>query len=276
LMYGRRGVVIEVISAVDIALWDIIGKATGQPVYKLVGGKTKEKIRVYATGNNTARHKELGFTAVKPAMPHGPADGELGMRKNEAIVRQVRDILGDEAEIRIDCYMGWDVPYTIEMARRLRDYRITWIEEPVLPDHIDSYLRIKDAVKDILITGGEHEYTRFGFKELIERRAVDVLQPDIYRAGGLTELKRISAWASAYDLPVVPHGVGAPSYHLVMSNVNSPIAEYVDILADGGEWLFTGDVVPEKGYVELSERPGFGYELNEGVIDGRVTPVPVW
>lgn len=275
VMYGRRGVAIEAISGIDLALWDLLGKACGQPVYKLIGGQTKDRLPAYVTGNLTERHLAEGFRDVKIALPHGPADGEQGLRRNEEMMRRTREFVGPEGDIMLDCYMALTVPYTIELVRRLGPYRIRWIEEPLLPDDIDGLLRIKDAV-DITISGGEHEYTRFGFRELIERRALDLLQPDIYRAGGLTELRKIAAMASAYHLPVIPHGVGAPTYHFVMATPNSPKAEFVDVFAQGGELMLEGEPVPANGFIELSSESGFGYRLNRRAIEGDARIAPIW
>jgi L-rhamnonate dehydratase len=275
LMYGRKGMALDAISGIDIALWDLVGKATGKPVYKLIGGQTKDRLRAYMTGNLTEKHLREGFRDVKLAVPCGPADGEEGLRKNEELVRRTRELIGPDGDIMLDCYMGLNVPYTIELARRLRDYRILWIEEPVMPDQIDAYRRIRDAV-DVQISGGEHEYSRYGFRDLIEKQAVDILQPDIYRAGGLSELRKIAAMASAYDMPVIPHGIGAPTYHFIMATPNSPRAEFVDIFAQGGELLLQGDPVPQGGWLELSDAPGFGYRLNERALRGEVRIAPLW
>ncbi|HZT68483.1 MAG TPA: enolase C-terminal domain-like protein [Terriglobia bacterium] len=274
--YGRKGVAIEAISGVDLALWDLLGKALGAPVYQLAGGRTKDRIPVYVTGNLTERHMREGFRHVKLAVPHGPADGQEGMKKNIELVARTRELIGPESDIMLDCYMALDVPYAIALAKAVAEYKVLWIEEPVPPDQIDSYRRIKDAVPDILITGGEHEFTRYGFRDLIEKKAVDVLQPDIYRAGGLSELKKIAAMASAYDLPVIPHGVGAPTYHFVMSTHNAPRAEFVDIFAQGGKPLLKGEPQPQGGYVDLSPAPGFGYDLDEEVLSGKSSPALIW
>ncbi len=274
--YGRKGVAIEAISGVDLALWDLLGKALGAPVYQLAGGRTKDRIPVYVTGNLTERHMREGFRHVKLAVPHGPADGQEGMKKNIELVARTRELIGPESDIMLDCYMALDVPYAIALAKAVAEYKVLWIEEPVPPDQIDSYRRIKDAVPDILITGGEHEFTRYGFRDLIEKKAVDVLQPDIYRAGGLSELKKIAAMASAYDLPVIPHGVGAPTYHFVMSTHNAPRAEFVDIFAQGGKPLLKGEPQPQGGYVDLNPAPGFGYDLDEEVLSGKSSPALIW
>jgi L-rhamnonate dehydratase len=275
VMYGRRGLAIEALSAIDIALWDIAGKAAGKPAYRLIGNCVKERLRSYVTSNLTERHLKQGFRDIKLALPRGPADGESGLRENEDLVMRTRELLGPEGDIMLDCYMSLDVPYCIELARRVRDYRIRWIEEPVLPDLVEDYLRIKDAI-DIPLAGGEHEFTRFGFRELIERGAVDVVQPDVYRAGGVTELRRIAAMAAARGLPVVPHGIGAPTYHFVMATPNAPVAEFVDIFAQGGELLLSGEPVPKGGWIELGDAPGFGYTLNERAVAGDVPVAPIW
>ena len=274
--YGRKGAVIEVMSGIDIALWDLVGKATGQPVYNLIGGKTKEKIPAYVTGNHTEQHLAAGFRDVKLAVPHGPADGREGLRKNVELVGKTRQLLGPDGDIMLDCYMALDVPYTIQLAKAVAEFKVLWIEEPVPPDQIDSYRRIKDAVPDILITGGEHEFTRYGFRDLIEKKAVDILQPDIYRAGGISELKKIAAMASAYNLPVIPHGVGAPTYHFVIATNNSPRAEFVDIYAQGGRPILKGEPEPKNGFIELSAAPGFGYELDEEILSGKASAALIW
>ena len=274
--YGRRGAVIEVMSGIDLALWDLVGKALGQPVYNLIGGRTKDRIPVYVTGNLTERHLQEGFRDVKLALLHGPADGREGLRANIELVERTRKLIGPDGDIMLDCYMALDVPYTIALAKAVAEFRVLWIEEPVPPDQIDSYRRIKDALPDILITGGEHEYTRYGFRELIEKRAVDILQPDIYRAGGLSELMKIAAMASAYNLPVIPHGVGAPTYHFVMATSNAPRAEFVDIFAQGGGPLLKGEPQPKNGFLELSAAPGFGYELDEDVLSGATPAALIW
>ena len=273
--HGRKGAALSAISGIDIALWDVKGKALRKPVYELIGGKTKERVRAYATGIYTERHKEMGFRDVKIPVRYGPADGKEGLRKNEQDMKRTRELIGPDGDIMLDCYMALDVPYTIQLAKLAREYGVKWIEEPVLPDKVDSYRRIKDAVPDIMITGGEHEFTRYGFKELLEKRAVDLVQPDISRAGGISELKKIAAMASAYDIPIIPHGIGAPTYHFVMATANSPMAEYWDVYASGGEPVFSGEPTVSDGYVVFSDRPGLGYELNPKVLAGA-RPAPQW
>jgi L-rhamnonate dehydratase len=282
LNYGRKGLVLEAISAADIALWDILGKATGQPVYNLLGGRTRERIPVYAS--RLYAHKDLdwlarqaegfrkqGFAAMKQRFGYGPGDGLAGMRKNLELVRAVREAVGPEIELMADAYMGWDVTYAIRMIRMLEDagMNLKWIEEPVIPDDIEGYARIRRAVSTP-VSGGEHEFTRYGYRELIRREAVDILQPDVNRIGGITEARRIWAMAAAYDIPVIPHAGQLHNYHLVMSHLNSPMAEYFPSPLDGGAldddtlfWeLFTGEPRAEQGFIRMPDRPGLGLELN--------------
>ncbi len=275
LMYAG-GLALEAISGIDLALWDLLGKALGQPVYRLLGGKTKDRIPAYVTGNLTERHLAEGFRSVKIALPHAPAGGREGFRQNVALLEATRRRIGDEGELMVDCYQSLDVPYAIELARAARDLRVRWLEEPFASRDVDSLLRLKDAVPEMLYTAGEHLYSRWEFRELVERRAVDILQPDIYRAGGISELRKIAAYASVYHLPVIPHGIGAPTYHLVAATHNSPRAEFVDVFAQGGELLLEGEPQPAGGWIDLGEEPGFGYRLNQRALRGEVAIAPIW
>jgi L-alanine-DL-glutamate epimerase-like enolase superfamily enzyme len=283
LNYGRKGVVLEAISAVDIALWDIMGKTTGHPVYNLLGGKTREKIRVY--GSRLYANRDLdalalqaqefvkrGFTALKQRFGFGPRDGIHGMRSNLELIRTVRQAVGPDVELMADAYMGWDVPYAIRMIRMIEDagIQLNWVEEPVIPDDIDGYAEVRRAVKTP-ISGGEHEFTRYGFRDLIAKRAVDILQPDVNRVGGITEARKIWAMAAAHNIPVIPHAGQMHNYHLVMSHLNSPLAEYLPPASQEGALdddtlffeIFTGDPLAVEGHVELPVQPGLGLELNE-------------
>jgi L-rhamnonate dehydratase len=275
-MYGRSGVALEVISAIDIALWDLIGHITGRPVYELIGGRTRDRIRAYVTGNLTDRHLAEGFHDVKLALLHGPSDGKEGLRANAGMIEQTRQKAGPDADIMLDCYMGLDLPYAIQLAKIAREFGVLWMEEPFPPEQVDDYLRLKQAAPDLLLAAGEHEFSRWAFRPLLENRAVDIIQPDIYRVGGLSESKKIAAYASVYGIPVIPHGIGAPTYHFVISTPNSPRAEFVDVFAQGNELLLEGEPVPQNGYIELSRAPGFGYKLNERVLRGEAQAAPIW
>jgi L-rhamnonate dehydratase len=280
--YGRKGLAIESISAVDIALWDLIGKALGQPVYNLLGGKTRDRIRVYASrlyarddlellAREAAAFKAQGFTAMKQRFGFGPLHGPEGMRKNLALIRTVREAVGPEIDLMADAYMGWDVPYAIRMIRMIEDagLNLHWVEEPLIPDDIEGHARIRRAVSTP-ISGGEHEFTRYGFRELIRREAVDILQPDVNRVGGITEARKIWALAAAENMRVIPHAGQAHNFHLVMAHLNSPMAEYFPSTSEGAPldddtlfWeLFQGEPLAVDGHVTLSSKPGLGLELN--------------
>jgi L-rhamnonate dehydratase len=272
LPYGRKGLPIMAISAIDIALWDIVGKATGLPVYKLLGGKTKESLPVYSTGNDVAFYHQLGFTGFKLAMPHGPVDGWAGMKANLALIEQTREIIGPDGEIMLDCYMAWNVDYTLRMARAMEPYRVRWIEESLPPDDYDGYAEIT-AKSEVPIATGEHEYTRWGFKELIARRCCHILQPDLMWVGGISEARKIAAMASAWGLDVIPHGGGLHPWgvHFMTSQVNCPLAEWV-VVGNAGEEnpirplfpYFDGAPVPKNGSIQPTETPGLGISVREG------------
>jgi len=286
--FGRKGVTIEAISAVDIALWDLMGKITGQPVYNLLGGRTRERIRVYASrlyanhdldhlASEAASFRRQGFTAVKQRFGYGPADGPAGIRANIALLKTVREAVGPDVEISADAYMGWDVPYAIRIIRMIEDagLHLAWVEEPVIPDDIEGYAQIRKAVSTP-ISGGEHEFTRYGFRDLIARESVDILQPDVNRAGGITEARKIWALAGAHGLRVIPHAGQSHNYHLVISHFNSPIAEYFPPPDEGAPldddtlfWeIFRGEPKAQDGHIILSGLPGLGLELNMDRIRG--------
>ena len=285
--YGRKGMALEAISAIDIALWDIMGKATGQPVYNLLGGRTRDRIQAYASklyatedldqlAAEAQGYLDQGFTAMKQRFAYGPREGQAGMRRNVELVRTVRNVVGSDVTLAADAYMGWDVPYAIRMVKMLEEagLNLAWVEEPVMPDDVAGYARIAAEV-DTLISGGEHEFTRYGFRELIERRAVDIVQLDVNRAGGITEARKIWAMAAAHDLPVLPHSGQMHNAHLIMAHMNSPLAEYFPPpvgVPDGNElfWtLFVGEPRAENGYITLPEKPGLGIEINWEVVNAQ-------
>jgi len=277
IFYGRGGFSQSIISAIDIALWDAKGKIAGQPVYNLLGGRTRVELPVYYTGYDPDALRRYGIRNMKIAVPYGPAHGEAGMAANEAAVARAREVLGNKAFIALDIYMSWDVPYTLRMYERLHQYRIEWLEEPVMPDDYDGYRAIRSSV-DTMVTGGEHEYTLAGFRRLIEDGCVDIVQPDIYRAGGPTALRKVAAIAKSHHVKLVCHGIGTPTYHFLatLGPELAPFAEYVDIYKDTTQnWILSDDPRPQDGKITLGDAPGFGYELNPAAFenDGGVTPI---
>jgi L-rhamnonate dehydratase len=269
MYYGRAGIAINAISGVDLALWDLVGNALGMPVYRLLGGETKPRIPSYCTGNDIEQHLEFGFKRFKLAVPYGPADGREGMRKNTDLVKRTREQAGPDADIMLDCWMSWTERYTVEMAEMVAPHRVYWMEECLQPHDYDGFGRLNAEIRSTRIATGEHEYTRYGFRQLLEHRAASIWQPDIHWCGGLTELRRIGALAAAYDIPVIPHGGGSQdSVHFIMATTNSPWAELF-MPAPGGPpevyRRFEEDNSitrgPEGIYMRPSEKPGFGWEI---------------
>jgi L-rhamnonate dehydratase len=269
LYYGRKGLVIHAISAVDLALWDIIGQALGMPVYKLLGGETKARIPAYCTGNDLEQHVEFGYKKLKLAVPYGPADGREGMKKNVQLVEKTRNLLGPDGEIMLDCWMALAERYTVEFAEMVEPYRVYWMEECLPPDDYAGFGRLNAKIQSTRIVTGEHEYTRYGFQLLLDYGAAAIWQPDMSWCGGLTELRRIGALAAANDIPVIPHGGwrgGGP--HYIMATTNSPWCEMFMPPPGGPDEVyrrFEEDYNITRGpdgiYMRPSERPGFGLEL---------------
>jgi len=278
MAFGRKGIGMVAISAVDIALWDLLGKSAKQPVFRLLGGRTKARIPVYASrlysvelselAGEAKRYKNEGYRAMKLRFGWGPADGAGGMRKNLDLVRTVREAVGDEIDIMADAYMGWTLDYAKRMLPLLEPFHLRWLEEPVIPDDIHGYAELKSYGR-IPIAGGEHEFTLYGFRELLEAHALDYIQFDTNRVGGITQARKIAALAEAHSVPIIPHAGQVHNYHLVMASLNSPMAEYfpmVDVEV-GNElfwYIFSGEPRAKDGCVDLDDNlPGLGLTVNE-------------
>jgi L-rhamnonate dehydratase len=271
--YGRRGLGTMAISGIDLALWDIAGKAAGLPVYKLAGGATKPKVPVYFTSNNVKLGLELGCKGFKLAIDVA-APGREGMKGIVDRVAEVRAQIGPDADLMFDCLARFDVPYTLELAERLAPYHVRWIEEPIDPDDTAGYEALCAQVRGTLIASGEHEYTRFGFADLIRHKAVQVLQPDISWSGGFTELRRIAALADRAGLPLVPHRGGSRfGIHFIMATPSCQLAESFGIGEHGNELMQALTPRFEKGFAYAPEDPGFGVELNEAILKKVAVPV---
>ena len=278
--YGRKGLPIMAISAVDLALWDLLGKQRQEPVYALIGGKVMDEIHMYATTPNPEYAKRMGFWGAKMPLSYGPGDGREGLLKNYRIAADARDKVGDSFELMYDCWMALDVPYTIELAKSLEPLRLRWLEEFLPPDDYDGLLEVRKAVKSCWLTTGEHEYTRYGFMEILKRRCIDVLQPDLTWCGGLSEALKIADLAKAYNVNVVPHVSSAYSYHFAMSQTNCPFSEFIIRGAKGNkivpvyQELFEDEPLPINGRIKLTDKPGWGMTLNrKGVNLSRPFPV---
>ncbi len=282
MAFGRKGIGMTAISAVDIALWDILGKSAKQPVYRLLGGKTKPRIPVYASrlysvplqklAAEAAQYKAAGYKAMKLRFGWGPTDGAAGMQHNVNLVRTVRETVGDGIDVMADAYMGWTLDYAKRMLPLLEPFHLRWLEEPVVPDDIRGYAELKSYGR-VPIAGGEHEFTLYGFRELLEAKAVDYIQFDTNRVGGISQARKIAALADAHSVPVIPHAGQMHNYHVVMASLNSPMAEYfpqVDVEV-GNElfwYIFDGEPQAKDGFIDLDEElPGLGLTVNEKALE---------
>jgi L-rhamnonate dehydratase len=270
MFYGRKGLPVAVISVIDLALWDLLGKLRGEPVYQLIGGAARDRLPFYCTGPEPAAAKAMGFWGAKVPLPCCPDEGHAGLRRNVEFLRRHRAAVGPDFPLMVDCYMSLDVSYTIDLVKACADLDINWWEECLSPDDTDGYALLKRAHPTAKFTTGEHEYSRFGFRKLIEGRNLDIIQPDVMWLGGMTELLRVAALAASYDVPVVPHASSAYSYHFVMSQPNTPFQEYLANSPDGKSVLpvfgdlFVDEPVPMNGFLTAADldKPGFGLTLN--------------
>ena len=278
MAFGRKGIGMAAISAVDIALWDLLGKSAKQPVYRLLGGRTKPRIPVYASrlysialdqlAAEARRYKDEGFKAMKLRFGWGPTDGAVGMQRNVELVRTIREAVGDDIDVMADAYMGWTLDYAKRMLPLLEPFHLRWLEEAIIPDDVRGYAELKSYGR-IPIAGGEHEFTIFGFRELLENNALDYIQFDTNRVGGISQARKVSALAESFQVPVVPHAGQMHNFHVIMASLNSPIAEFfpkVDVEV-GNElfwYIFDGEPTPKNGYIDLDDNvPGLGLTVNE-------------
>ncbi|NLB45883.1 MAG: mandelate racemase/muconate lactonizing enzyme family protein, partial [Clostridiaceae bacterium] len=281
--YGRRGVVIHAMSGIDIAIWDIIGKALNKPLYKVLGGSFRDRVRAYASTlmpytpqesyEETRKCCDAGYTAIKL----GWGGFELGMRENIALIKAAREAAGPDIDLMFD--LGFipsadnpiDAASRIQLAKAIEQYDPYWIEEPLYPDDLEGYRKLSEAV-NIRIACGENESTIYGFKQLIDYAGVSILQPDITRCGGITQARKIATLAAANHLTVVPHAwssgiVIAASLHIIASIPNSCLLEYLIWDNPIRKEMLVEDILVKDGYATLPEGPGLGIEINDQAIE---------
>lgn len=273
IFYGRKGIVLNAISAVDLALWDLLGRLRQEPVYAMLGGKVRNELDFYATGPRPDLAKEMGFIGGKMALPYGPADSLPGLNKNREIAAKMRASCGKEFMLMWDCWMSLDLPYAEKLMKDAAEFDFYWLEECFNPDDYWSYKKLKArAAEGMLITGGEHEATRYGFRSLIENCELDIIQPDIGWCGGLTELIKIGNLADANSKMIIPHGSGPYSHHYVTTKTNSPFTEYIMMAPQADQVipqyypLLKNEPIPVNGKLVVPDLPGFGVELNRDEI----------
>lgn len=269
LHYGRRGIVLNAISGVDLALWDLLGQVRQEPVYQLLGGPVRDELIFYATGARPDLAKAMGFIGGKLPLRHAPAEGEAGLKANLAALEEMRGRVGDDFWLMLDCWMSLDLNYAIRLAARAYEYGLKWIEEALPPDDYWGYAALRKAAPaGMMVATGEHEATRWGFRMLLEMGCCDLIQPDVGWCGGLTELIKISALADAHNTPVVPHGSSVYSYHFAVTRHNSPFAEFLMMAPEADEIVpmfspqLLDEPVPVNGRMTVPDRSGFGVRLN--------------
>ncbi len=275
--YGGSGLTAHAISAVDLALWDAKGKRLGVPVYELLGGPQKERIRCYATGFDLDWYRDLGFRAFKLPNPYGPEDGAAGIRQTEKMVAAARETVGPDADLMLDCWMAMDVDYTVRLGEALRPYRLLWIEDYLLPDDMAGFAEVRRRLPGQGLAAGEHWYLARPFGDAAAQRLVDYFQPDVQWAGGLSACVRICHVAEAAGIAVAPHG-----------GMNSPYGQHLAIAMPAVTWgersggvsppgvplaqtvALPGTAVIEDGYLAPSDAPGFGIKIDADWLE-RVT-----
>jgi len=266
--YSPAGIPSYAISAIDLALWDLKGRALGVPVYELAGGPARERQFCYATGNDTDWHMELGFTATKLACPYGAFDGLDALDRNEELIARTREMIGPHVELMLDCWMAFDVEFAVRMAERIRPYGLRWIEDCLMPENIEAHAALRDRLPWMTLATGEHWYLPQTFSGAAARRLADIFQPDIGWAGGFTGCQRINHVAEAAGIEVILHaGMNTPfGQHFSFASPNVRWGEY---FVGGGPGtpleetvVFPGMQVPRDGYLVPSEAPGFGLGLS--------------
>ncbi len=284
--YGQKGVVISAISGIDIALWDLKGRHYGAPVHLLLGGANRTAVDAYATGTyrrgtgdpldyiveEVKGYAREGFKAVKLKIGFGVAE-------DVRLIKAVRNALGPDVGLMLDANHGYDALEAIALGRAVADLDIGWFEEPVVPDDLDSYVEVRKG-QPIPVAGGECEFTRWGFREVFNRRAIDIVQPDTCAAGGLSECKKIADMAAAFGVRYVPHvwgtGIGlAASLHLLAAlphvpprlTPREPMLEFDRSEHPFRQSIMTRPIEHENGRVSIPTGPGLGIEIDRATLD---------
>jgi len=285
--YDPQGFGVAAISAIDIALWDIMGKALNRPVYELLGGAHRKTFRAYATGlyfsseegdfigpalEEALSYQEQGFTGVKMKIALPP-------KQEIERVGRIREALDSSVELMVDANHGYNLSNALLLGREFEKMGLAWFEEPVSPHDLNAYADLR-AKLSIPLAGGENAFTRYAFKEIIEKRAMDIIQPDVCCAGGLTESRKIAYLAEACGISVIPHVWGSAvglhaALHLMAALPPMPATwkpvpmwmEYEQTENPFRDHLVEQPITHEKGYVTVPDRPGLGFDINPSVIE---------
>jgi L-rhamnonate dehydratase len=272
---GRDGYLMHGISAIDLALWDLKGKLAGETVCSLLGGPVqRDGLPCYMTGYDADKVISKGFSGLKIPLKYGPASGKAGFDANVAEIAALREKLGPDRDIMLDCWMGLDVPYTLALARAVAPLKVKWIEEPLVAGDVAGYRQLRaNWDTDVLIATGEHETLVRGAEPFMRERLADIWQADVTWAGGITEMKKIAGLALGSGIKIVPHYGYTPwAAHFVLSCQASPMIEWYDMTADlpGEAPLFTSDMEIRNGRLLPGTSPGFGITMNWDVVELNV------
>lgn len=284
--YGLTGMTIAALSGIDIALWDIIGRAVGKPVHKLIGGAHRTEVQAYATGlyfidmdrlveeavEEAEEYAAQGFRAIK--MKIGLGDPKLDLRR----VAAVRKAIGPDVKLAVDANHCFTVPQAIRLGRAMEELDLLWFEEPISPEDHDGYVEVTRAL-DMAVAGGENDFTRWGFRDVIARKAMDIVQPDVCAAGGISECRKIAAMASAHGVECVPHAWGsaiglAATVQFLAALPDTPPAfrpmppmlEFEQTPNPLRDHLAKDPIVQRQGIVRVPDGPGLGIEVDRAVL----------
>ncbi len=265
---GRKGLTFGALSAVDIALWDLKGKIAALPLYRLLGGAAS-RVPVYASGGWTSYSDDELVDEMKGLVAQGyravkfkvGVEGGANLRRDKVRVGKVRDAIGPAITMMIDANNCWDAATAVKFANTIREYDIFFFEEPVFADDIPGLARFKRGT-DIPLATGEHEYTKFGVRDLILGEAADIVQADGVRAGGYTEMLKIAALTQAWNLKFAPHAMEHMHCHLVSAVPNALFLERLVMFEDITNALFRNAPVPENGFLPIADAPGLGLTLD--------------
>lgn len=285
--YGGKGMVTSAMSGIDIALWDIVGKTCGKPIHKLIGGAFRTQVTAYATGlyfidmdrliEEAVEEAQVfaseGFKAIK--MKIGLGDPRLDIARVEA----VRKAVGDDMRLMVDANHCFTVPQAIRIGRELERLNVEWFEEPISPEDLDGYVEVTRAL-DMAVAGGENEFTRWGFRDIVVRKAMDIVQPDVCAAGGITECRKIATLASAHGVECVPHAWGsaiglAATLHFLAALPDQPpsfrpmppLLEFEQCENPFRDHLATSPIVQKGGVVDIPQGAGLGIEVERTVLE---------
>lgn len=285
--YGGRGMATSALSGIDIALWDIIGKTCGKPIHKLIGGAYRTEVTAYATGLYFIDMDRLieeaveeanefvgnGFVVIK--MKIGLGSPKLDIER----VAAVRKAIGDDVRLMVDANHCFTVPQAIRIGRELEKLNVEWFEEPISPEDIDGYVEVTRSL-DMAVAGGENEFTRWGFRDLVVRKAMDIIQPDVCAAGGISECRKIATLASAHGVECIPHAWGsaiglAATLHFLAALPDQPpsfrpmppLLELEQCENPFRDLLSVEPILQKDGKVQIPTGAGLGIEINRSVLD---------